>query len=46
MLPWPHVRIKEEDQGKSRKQVLARDERLDNIVHEPNTHMREGKQAI
>ena len=23
VLPWPHERIKEGDQGKSRKQVLA-----------------------
>ena len=32
--------------GKTRNQVLARDEKLDNIVSEPNTHMREGKHAI
>ena len=45
-LPWPHAHIREGDQGKSRKQVLARDEKLDNIVREPSAHMREGKQAI
>ena len=45
-LHWPHALIREGDQGKSRKQVLARDEKLDNIVHEPSMHMREGKQAI
>ena len=44
-LPWPHARIREGDQGKSRKQVLARDEKLDSIVREPSTNMREGKQA-
>ena len=45
-LPSPHARIREGDQGKLRKQVLARDEKLGNIVREPSTHMREGKQAI
>ena len=33
------------DQGKSRKQVLAQDEKVGNIVREPSTHMREGKHA-
>ena len=45
-LSWPHACIREGDQGKSRKQVLAQDEKLDNIVRDPNTHMRKGKQAI
>ena len=45
-LHWPHALIREGDQGKSRKQVLARDEKLDNIVHEPSMHMKDGKQAI
>ena len=45
-LPWPHACIKEGDQGKSMKQVLARDEKLDSIVREPSMHMREGKHAV
>ena len=45
-LPWPHARIKEGDQGKSRKRVLARDEKLGSIVFEPSTHMREGKHVV
>ena len=36
----------EGDQGKSRKQVLARDEKFDNIVHKPSTHMREAKHMV
>ena len=45
-LPWPHMRIREGDQGKLRKQVLAWNEKLGSILREPSTHMREGKQAI
>ena len=45
-LPWPHACIREGDQGKSRKQVLARDEKFDNIVHKPSTHMREAKHIV
>ena len=45
-LPEPHARIREGDQGKSRKQVLARDEKLDSIVCEPSMHLREGKHAV
>ena len=45
-LPWPHARIREGDQGRSRKQVMARDEKLGSIVYEPSTHMREGKHAV
>ena len=46
VLPWPHARIREGDQGKSRKQVLALDEKLGSIVHEPSMHTREVKYAI
>ena len=45
-LPWPHGHIREGDQGKSRKQVLTRDEKFDSIVRELSTHMREGKHAV
>ena len=46
VLPWPHAHIREEDQGKSKKQVLARDEKLDSIVRELSMHMKEGKHAV
>ena len=39
-------RIKEGDQGKTRKRVLAWDEKLSSIVREPSMHMKEGKHAI
>ena len=45
-LPWPYALIREGDQGKSRKQVLAQDEKLGSRVHEPSTHMMEGKDTI
>ena len=37
---FAHLRIKEGNQGKSRKRELARDEELDSIVREPSTHKR------
>ena len=45
-LPWPHARIREGDLGKSSKQVLARDEKLGNLVRAPSKHMREGKHVV
>ena len=45
-LPWPHARILEGDQGKSRKSVLARDEKHGSIVRESSTHMRKSKLAV
>ena len=45
-LPRPHARIMEGNQGKSRKPVLARDEKLGSIVREPSKPMREGKHAV
>ena len=45
-FPWPHEHIREGDQGKSRKRVLARDEKPGSIVCELSTHMREEKHTI
>ena len=44
-LPWLHGHIREGDQGKLRKRVLARDEKLCSIVCDPSMYMREGKLA-